>query len=312
MALTLAESAKLSTDMILAGVIETVIKEEHILDQLPFVEVVGNSFVYNRLNTEPTVSFLDVGDTWTEDTPDFTQLSVQLKILGGDADVDLVALEVELDVAVLRDVSLGDIHFGHDLYARDDSVLEVLGSGGHFVKDAVDTILDLEFFFERFDVNIAGAVADGPCKYEVYEVDHGGLAGDFAKMAELMWKAERGYTRQLLQYHAKIREQLDELPYAAGHGLSDDVFFLFENTNNQDHRIIWITALDRLVDDAFKLPRLATAAVRAGELIEPPFKQQSSICKRCYRRRVCIALQGGDDNEWQNVQTALTTLARPT
>ena len=88
MALTLAESAKLSTDMILAGVIETVIKEEHILDQLPFVEVVGNSFVYNRLNTEPTVSFLDVGDTWTEDTPDFTQLSVQLKILGGDADVD--------------------------------------------------------------------------------------------------------------------------------------------------------------------------------------------------------------------------------
>ncbi len=88
MALTLAESAKLSTDMVLAGVIETVIKEEHILDQLPFVEVVGNSFVYNRLNTEPTVSFLDVGDTWTEDAPDFTQLSVQLKILGGDADVD--------------------------------------------------------------------------------------------------------------------------------------------------------------------------------------------------------------------------------
>lgn len=88
MALTLAESAKLSTDMVLAGVIETVINEEHVLDQLPFVEVVGNSFVYNRLNTEPTVSFMDVGDTWSEDTPDFTQLAVQLKILGGDADVD--------------------------------------------------------------------------------------------------------------------------------------------------------------------------------------------------------------------------------
>ncbi len=41
MALTLAESAKLSTDMILAGVIETVIKEEHILDQLPFVKMKG-------------------------------------------------------------------------------------------------------------------------------------------------------------------------------------------------------------------------------------------------------------------------------
>lgn len=88
MALTLAESAKLSTDMVLAGVIETIIKEEHVLDQLPFVEVVGNNFVYNRLNTEPTISFFNVGDSWTESTPDFTQISVQLKILGGDADVD--------------------------------------------------------------------------------------------------------------------------------------------------------------------------------------------------------------------------------
>lgn len=88
MALTLAESAKLSTDMVLAGVIETVIKEEHVLDQLPFVEVVGNSFVYNRLNTEPAISFFDVGEDWTEETPDFDQVSVQLKILGGDADVD--------------------------------------------------------------------------------------------------------------------------------------------------------------------------------------------------------------------------------
>ena len=88
MALTLAESAKLGTDMVRAGVIETIIKEEHILDQLPFIEVVGNNFVYNRLNTEPTISFFNVGDTWTESTPDFTQVSVQLKILGGDADVD--------------------------------------------------------------------------------------------------------------------------------------------------------------------------------------------------------------------------------
>ncbi|MEX0785933.1 MAG: major capsid protein [Dehalococcoidia bacterium] len=88
MALSLAESAKLSTDMVLAGVVETIVKEEHILDQLPFVEVVGNTFVYNRLNTEPAISFFDVGESWTESTPDFTQVSVQLKILGGDADVD--------------------------------------------------------------------------------------------------------------------------------------------------------------------------------------------------------------------------------
>ena len=88
MALTLAESAKLATDMVRAGVIETIIKEEHVLDELPFIEVVGNNFVYNRLNAEPTIAFFAVGDTWTESTPTFTQVSVQLKILGGDADVD--------------------------------------------------------------------------------------------------------------------------------------------------------------------------------------------------------------------------------
>jgi HK97 family phage major capsid protein len=88
MALTLAESAKLATDMLKAGVMETIIKEEHILDELPFIEVVGNNFVYNRLNTEPGISFFTVGDSWTESTPDFTQVSVALKILGGDADVD--------------------------------------------------------------------------------------------------------------------------------------------------------------------------------------------------------------------------------
>jgi HK97 family phage major capsid protein len=88
MALTLAESAKLSTDMVLAGVVETVIKEEHVLDALPFIQVQGNSFVYNRLNNEPAISFFAVGDSWTESTPDFTKVTVNLSILGGDADVD--------------------------------------------------------------------------------------------------------------------------------------------------------------------------------------------------------------------------------
>ena len=44
--------------------------------------------MFNRLNAEPAISFFAVGDTWTESTPTFTQVAVQLKILGGDADVD--------------------------------------------------------------------------------------------------------------------------------------------------------------------------------------------------------------------------------
>ena len=88
MALTLSESAKLSNDVLVAGVIETIIQESPVLQRLPFIEVVGNSLTYNRENRAPTAAFYSVGDTWTESTPTFTQVAATLKILGGDADID--------------------------------------------------------------------------------------------------------------------------------------------------------------------------------------------------------------------------------
>jgi HK97 family phage major capsid protein len=87
-ALTLAEGAKLSNDVLLEGVIETVINDSPVLQRLPFIEIVGNGLTYNRENVAATAAFRAVGDTWTEDTPTFTQLTATLKILGGDADVD--------------------------------------------------------------------------------------------------------------------------------------------------------------------------------------------------------------------------------
>jgi HK97 family phage major capsid protein len=88
MALTLAEAAKLSNDILLTGVIETVIQESPVLQVLPFIEIVGNGLTYNRENAAATAAFYDVGDTWTESTPTFTQITATLKILGGDADID--------------------------------------------------------------------------------------------------------------------------------------------------------------------------------------------------------------------------------
>ncbi len=88
MALTLAEAAKLSNDTLLIGVVETIIKDSPVLQRLPFVEVVGNGLTYNREATAPSAAFFDVGDTWTESTPTFTQITAQLKIMGGDADID--------------------------------------------------------------------------------------------------------------------------------------------------------------------------------------------------------------------------------
>ena len=115
MALTLAEAAKLSNDLLLAGVVESITKESPILQAMPFVEIVGNGLTYNREDTAPTAAFYDVGDAWVESTPTFTQVTTSLAILGGDADVDnylkstrsnvqdLEAAVVELKARAVRD-----------------------------------------------------------------------------------------------------------------------------------------------------------------------------------------------------------------
>ena len=107
MALTLAEAAKLSNDVLLTGVVETIIKDSPVLQRLPFVEIVGNGLTYNRENAAATAAFFDVGDTWTESTPTFTQVNTTLKIMGGDADIDnfLIATRSniqDLEAAVLQ------------------------------------------------------------------------------------------------------------------------------------------------------------------------------------------------------------------
>ncbi len=88
MALTLAEASKLANDVLLQGVVETIVKDSPILQQLPFVEIVGNGLTYNQEKTLPSADFYDVGDTWVESTPTFEQITANLKIMGGDADVD--------------------------------------------------------------------------------------------------------------------------------------------------------------------------------------------------------------------------------
>ncbi|MCC6266342.1 MAG: phage major capsid protein [Dehalococcoidia bacterium] len=107
MALTLPEAAKLSNDVVQAGVIETLVYESPVLADMPFIEIVGNGLTYNRENAAPSAAFYDVGDDWDESTPTFTQATAALKILGGDADVDRFLSSTrrnvqDLDAAVLQ------------------------------------------------------------------------------------------------------------------------------------------------------------------------------------------------------------------
>ncbi|HEV2074373.1 MAG TPA: hypothetical protein VGR29_12105 [Thermomicrobiales bacterium] len=73
MAITKAQAAGLSNDMLLGGVIETIVKESAILSFLPFMEVTGTALSYNREVTMPDVNFYASGDTSAEATPTFTK-----------------------------------------------------------------------------------------------------------------------------------------------------------------------------------------------------------------------------------------------
>lgn len=88
MALTLAESAKLSQDSLQRGVIETFVQESRVLDRIPLLTIQGNSYKYNEEATLPGVEFRAVNAAYAESTGTVNQKSEGLVILGGDADVD--------------------------------------------------------------------------------------------------------------------------------------------------------------------------------------------------------------------------------
>lgn len=88
MAITLAEAAKLSTDSLQRGVLETFVQESPILDRIPFLSIEGNSYAYNEEAMLPGVEFRNVNEAYSESTGTVNQKSEKLVILGGDADVD--------------------------------------------------------------------------------------------------------------------------------------------------------------------------------------------------------------------------------
>lgn len=168
MALTLDEAAKLSNDMLLQGVVETIVKDSPVLKQLPFIEIVGNVLTYNQEKTLPTIDFYDVGDTWSESTPTFEQKTASLKIMGGDADVDnflkatrsniqdLETAVVELKAKALKDKFEENFIYGEasgskefdglrkliDTTTASDQVIAMGASGATLTLAKLDELID--------------------------------------------------------------------------------------------------------------------------------------------------------------------------
>lgn len=86
---TLAESAKLAQDELVAGVIENVITVNEMFDLLPFDGIDGNALAYNRENVLGDVQVAGVGTTITAKNPaTFTNVTSTLTTIIGDAEVN--------------------------------------------------------------------------------------------------------------------------------------------------------------------------------------------------------------------------------
>jgi HK97 family phage major capsid protein len=87
---TLGESAKLSQDMLVAGVIENIITVNPFYDILPFQAIDGNSLAYNRENALGAVEWTGQGDAISggKGASTFTQITSSLTTLVGDAEVN--------------------------------------------------------------------------------------------------------------------------------------------------------------------------------------------------------------------------------
>lgn len=86
--LTQTEYAKLNPDPLQSGVVEIFARENPIMLNMPFQNIAGAAYVYNREETLPGIAFRGINESYTESTGVINQLSDPLKIVGGDLDVD--------------------------------------------------------------------------------------------------------------------------------------------------------------------------------------------------------------------------------
>lgn len=199
MALTLAEASKLSNDVLLTGVIETIIKDSPILQSLPFIEIVGNGLTYNRENAAATAAFYDIGDTWTESTPTFTQITAVLKIVGGDADIDNFLLSTrsnlqDLEAAVVQLKAKAVQQKFEDTFVNGDTSVDTKSF------DGIDKLTD---------------------SGQIVSMGTNGATLTLAKLDELIDQVKRGKPDILLM-SKRSRRTLNNLARSAGGFLESD------------------------------------------------------------------------------------------
>lgn len=93
--ISLVQSAKMTNDVLQAGVIEVLATESKLLQLLPFMNVQGSGYTYNIEKNLGSAQFRKVNDGYTNAAIETIPVTERIVILGDEAIVDTYQIAVE-------------------------------------------------------------------------------------------------------------------------------------------------------------------------------------------------------------------------
>ena len=211
MSLTLAESAKLTQDVLLRGVIETVLKESPILQAMPFVHIEGNGLTYNREKALAAAAWhAPLGDWTTGTAPELDKLTATLAILGRNADLDNFIKQTRSNI---QDVEAVVLELAAKSVRHEFERAVVYGTtGAYLTGQTADANM-----FNGLIVNIATKSASS----QVIACGATGGALTFALVDQLI-DAVQGGKPDVLMMSKRTRRKMNELARAAGFAIETE------------------------------------------------------------------------------------------
>jgi hypothetical protein len=163
--LTILEASKLITNPLAQGVVEVIASNNPVLERLPFIDIAGTAYRYNREDTLPGIAFRGFNEGYTESTGVINPQVESLTIAGGDSDFDvaLVAMGAgsndirathdamkakSLSLTWLKtffdgDSSLNPREFdGLNARLTGGQVIPLASGGGTLTLDSLDELID--------------------------------------------------------------------------------------------------------------------------------------------------------------------------
>ncbi len=102
MAFTLIEYAKTTQNPLASAVVEEFARSSVVLQLLPFKEIVGNAYEYNKEERLPGIAFRGLNESYDESTGILNPQTEHMKIMGGDADTDKALMKMEKNFGARR------------------------------------------------------------------------------------------------------------------------------------------------------------------------------------------------------------------